>query len=84
MLGIPVLQAYGLTETTAICTLDDPRVPVEPGYVGTAIDGIEMKVGENEEIVVRGPISFRVIGTVPKKQLACWRTGGFIPATRAK
>src|SRR4029077_11942904 len=25
MLGIPVLQSYGLTETTAICTLDDPR-----------------------------------------------------------
>src|SRR6266403_57030 len=37
MLGIPVLQAYGLTETTGICTLDDPRVPVEPGYVGTVI-----------------------------------------------
>src|SRR5712692_3696796 len=34
MLGIQVLQAYGLTETTAICTLDDPRLPVEPGYVG--------------------------------------------------
>jgi long-chain acyl-CoA synthetase len=55
MLGIPVLQAYGLTETTGICTLDDPRVPVEPGYVGTAITGIEMKLAENEEIVVRGP-----------------------------
>ncbi len=25
MLGIPVLQVYGLTETTAICTMDDPR-----------------------------------------------------------
>ena len=25
MLGIPVLQVYGLTETTGICTLDDPR-----------------------------------------------------------
>src|SRR5882757_4619616 len=58
MLGIPVLQAYGLTETTAICTLDDPRVPVEPGYVGTAITGIEMKLAENEEIVVRGPHIF--------------------------
>jgi long-chain acyl-CoA synthetase len=58
MLGIPVLQAYGLTETTAICTLDDPRVPVEPGYVGTAVSGIEMKVGENEEIIVRGPNIF--------------------------
>src|SRR5713226_2496077 len=58
MLGIPVLQAYGLTETTGICTLDDPRVPVEPGYVGTAIAGIEMQLAENEEIVVRGPHIF--------------------------
>src|SRR5882762_402012 len=58
MLGIPVLQAYGLTETTGICTLDDPRVPLEPGYVGTAITGIEMKLAENEEIVVRGPHIF--------------------------
>jgi len=55
MLGHPVLQAYGLTETTGICTLDDPRVPVEPGYVGTVITGIEMKLAEHEEIVVRGP-----------------------------
>jgi len=30
-------------------------VPVEPGYVGTAISGIEMKISENEEILVRGP-----------------------------
>ena len=58
MLGIPVLQAYGLTETTAICTLDDPRVQVEPGYVGQAIRGIEMKTADNEEIVVRGPHIF--------------------------
>jgi long-chain acyl-CoA synthetase len=58
MLGIPVLQAYGLTETTGICTLDDSRVPVEPGYVGTVISGIEMKLAENEEIVVRGPHIF--------------------------
>jgi long-chain acyl-CoA synthetase len=58
MLGIPVLQAYGLTETTGICTLDDPRVPAEPGYVGSAITGIEMKLAENEEIVVRGPHIF--------------------------
>jgi len=58
MLGIPVLQAYGLTETTAICTLDDPRIPVEPGYVGQAIRGIEMKTTENEEIIVSGPHIF--------------------------
>ena len=53
MLGIPVLQVYGLTETTAICTMDDPR-HVEPGRVGPAIPGIEMKLGENDEVLVRG------------------------------
>ncbi len=58
MLGIPVLQVYGLTETTAICTMDNPAIPVEPGYVGQAISGIEMKLGENEEILVRGPHIF--------------------------
>jgi long-chain acyl-CoA synthetase len=58
MLGIPVLQGYGLTETTGICTLDDPRIPVEPGHVGQAVPGIEMQIGENEEILVRGPNIF--------------------------
>ena len=57
MLGIPVLQVYGLTETTAICTMDDPR-KVEPGTVGPAITGIEMKLGEGDEILVRGPNVF--------------------------
>lgn len=57
MLGIPVLQVYGLTETTAICTMDDPR-HVEPGRVGTAIPGIEMKLGDNDEVLVHGPNVF--------------------------
>lgn len=57
MVGIPVLQSYGLTETTAICTLDDPN-HYEAGRVGPAIPGIEMKLGENEEILARGPNIF--------------------------
>lgn len=77
MLGIPVLQAYGLTETTGICTLDDPRVPVEPGYVGTAIRGIEMKVSENEEIVVRGPHIFAGYWNRPEETARVLRDGWF-------
>jgi long-chain acyl-CoA synthetase len=77
MLGIPVLQAYGLTETTAICTLDDPRVPVEPGYVGTAVTGIEMKVGENEEIVVRGPNIFPGYWNRPEETARVLEDGWF-------
>ena len=58
MLGIPVLEVYGLTETTAICTMDDPEGPVIPGRAGPAISGVEMKLAENEEIVIRGPNVF--------------------------
>ncbi len=57
MLGISVLQVYGLTETTAICTMDDPR-HIEPGRVGQAVPGVEMKIGENQEILVQGPNIF--------------------------
>lgn len=57
MLGIRVLQVYGLTETTAICTMDDPR-DFTPGRVGPAIPGIEMKLGEHDELLVRGPHIF--------------------------
>jgi len=38
--------------------MDDPR-RIEPGRVGPAIPGIEMRVGENEEILVRGPNIFK-------------------------
>ncbi|HEY0704923.1 MAG TPA: AMP-binding protein [Candidatus Acidoferrales bacterium] len=57
MLGIPVLQVYGLTETTAICTMDDPHRAVA-GSVGVAIPGSEMQIAENGEILVRGPHIF--------------------------
>jgi len=77
MLGIPVLQAYGLTETTAICTLDDPRVPVEPGYVGQAIRGIEMKIADNEEIIVRGPHIFSGYWNRPEETARVLRDGWF-------
>jgi long-chain acyl-CoA synthetase len=57
MLGIPVLQVYGLTETTAICTMDDPH-RVVPGCVGVAVPGTEMKISDAGEILVRGPHIF--------------------------
>jgi long-chain acyl-CoA synthetase len=76
MLGIPVLQSYGLTETTAICTLDDPR-RYEPGRVGPAITGIEMKLGENDEILVKGPNIFPGYWNRPAETARVLRDGWF-------
>jgi long-chain acyl-CoA synthetase len=76
MLGIPVLQVYGLTETTAICTMDDPR-KVEPGRVGPAIPGTEMRLGESDEIVVRGPSIFPGYWNRPQQTAEALRDGWF-------
>jgi long-chain acyl-CoA synthetase len=76
MLGIPVLQVYGLTETTGICTMDDPKGPV-PGRVGPTIPGIEMRVAENGEVVVRGPNVFPGYWNRPQQTADVLRDGWF-------
>lgn len=76
MLGLPVLQVYGLTETTAICTMDHP-LRIEPGHVGPAIPGIEMKLGENNEILVRGPNVFQGYWGRPQATASVLRDGWF-------
>lgn len=76
MLGIRVLQVYGLTETTAICTMDNPN-RVEVGYVGPAIPGMEMTLAENDEIVVRGPNVFSGYWNRPEQSAEALRDGWF-------
>jgi len=77
MLGIPVLQVYGLTETTAICTMDDPDAPLVPGRAGPAIAAVEMKVAENAEIAVRGPNIFPGYWNRPEETAKVLRDGWF-------
>ncbi len=76
MIGIPVLQVYGLTETTAICTMDHPH-QVKPGRVGPAIPGIEMKLGEGDEVLVRGPNIFSGYWNRPQETARVIRNGWF-------
>ncbi|MGC6491963.1 MAG: AMP-dependent synthetase/ligase [Myxococcota bacterium] len=53
MLQIPVYQVYGLTETTAIVTIDRVH-EAEAGRVGHAIDGVELRLGDSDELQVHG------------------------------
>jgi long-chain acyl-CoA synthetase len=77
MLGIPIWQVYGLTETCGICTMDDPQIPSEPGRVGQAIPGIDLMVGENDEVVVRGPNVFPGYWNRPEETAAALKGGMF-------
>jgi len=76
MLGVRVLQVYGLTETTAICTMDDPR-DFTPGRVGPAIPGVEMRLGEGDEILVHGPNVFAGYWNKPEATAKTFDNGWF-------
>jgi long-chain acyl-CoA synthetase len=57
MLGVEVYQAYGLTETTALCTLDRP-LDARPGTVGVALPGVAMRTSREGEVQTQGPHVF--------------------------
>jgi long-chain acyl-CoA synthetase len=56
-LGIVIQEVYGQTECVGICTFNPPGQP-RFGTVGVPVPGIELKIAEDGEILVRGPNVF--------------------------
>ena len=54
-IGIPLDVGYGLTESLATVSCDHLGKPFTVGSVGRPIEGIEIKIGENNEILLKGP-----------------------------
>ena len=55
--GIPVLEGYGLTETSPVVTVNTINSPgmLKIGTVGKVIEGVEISFSEESEILVKGP-----------------------------
>jgi long-subunit acyl-CoA synthetase (AMP-forming) len=53
--GVPVLEGWGLTETSPCCSLTPLSLDRTPGVVGWPIPGVELALAEDSEILVRGP-----------------------------
>ena len=54
--GMPIMEGYGLTETSPVVSVADQRNKgFKVGTVGKVIDGVEVKIAETGEILVKGP-----------------------------
>jgi long-chain acyl-CoA synthetase len=51
-LGVPIFEGWGMTETTALGTVN-PAGNVKLGTIGTPLEGVEMKLADDGEILVR-------------------------------
>lgn len=56
--GVPVLEGYGMTETCAAATLNTLS-EVQVGSVGRPLPGTEVALGEDGEVLMRGPHVFK-------------------------
>ncbi|MCL8383060.1 AMP-dependent synthetase/ligase [Xanthobacter aminoxidans] len=56
-LGVPLVEVYGATETTGMCT-GQRLTDLRPGCVGPAAEGVEVKLGPHNELMVKGDLVF--------------------------
>ena len=59
-IGLPVLQTYGMTETASqIATLRAEEAVLHHGSAGRPLLGVQLRIGDGGEILVRGPMVAR-------------------------
>jgi long-chain acyl-CoA synthetase len=75
-LGFVVVQGYGLTETAPIVTLNHP-LHAKRGAVGKPIAGVEIKIAEDGEILVRGENVTAGYFNAPEETRAAFQDGWF-------
>jgi long-chain acyl-CoA synthetase len=56
--GIPVMEGYGMTETSTVATVNTPEHH-RFGSVGKALPGVELRIADDGEVMIKGPNIFQ-------------------------
>lgn len=73
---IPIVIGYGLSETSATVTCF-PYEGYEIGTIGTPLDGVQVKISENNEILVKGPTVLRGYHNKPEATKEAFTADGW-------
>jgi long-subunit acyl-CoA synthetase (AMP-forming) len=76
-MGIEICETWGMSETSAVTTLNPPG-RIRPGTVGPPVPGVEVKLGEDGEVMVRGPQVMPGYRNMPEKTAETFTEDGWL------
>jgi len=76
-LGIEISELWGMSETTAVATINPPG-GVRVGTVGPPIPGVEVKLAEDGEVMVRGAVVMKGYRNMPEKTAETFTEDGWL------
>ncbi len=65
--GIPILEGYGLTETSPVVSVNCFKKGIKIGTVGTLLENVKVKFADDGEILVKGPNVMMGYYNLPEK-----------------
>lgn len=75
--GINICEGYGLTECAPVLTVNTPKC-IRPGSVGIPLAYLDVKIGENSEVLAKGDSVFKGYHNMPEVNKEIFTEDGYL------